>query len=854
MVTQSEWIAAHPPSSHPPSSGGGSGENTNLPPSVQTAIQLQVGSPPVVSYGSGSGIGGGRTISDIQTATKGGLSIEGKTKEQLTPKELALYKIWGARGLMPKEQTERVTAEQLAMKRLETERQQQVSLPVQYANLKKNEIMPQQLQEQIRQQQMDQPYTTTAPYTISTSFKPMAIPKEIQAGIRQEQYEKAIGITKVSSPLGPTIKVPLSPTIPERVASGAKGFFKETVQSVGEGSVEVYKLGRNVVMSGVRDVKYALGSKEPIYSSELKASSLLEDVNIGKIAKGAGTVATGYLLAGTVPFPKVVNPILGTVATVDFIRNPSPEKLGQYGAMALVAGGLEIAGRPMELLRFNRLTAIPKSETAPYFPQLQVKPVRLEGGKIVGVNIGLREGQQRFSDIFTAPQIKILKTEFGIPVEVGRPRGNIVIPTKQLALGRLEKIPEIPRLVRQKPTAIVTYHAGNIPPTIKIARGEPVYSFKDLAYAEGWKAKQGYKDIYKIASTDFIADTQKYSRPLIVSGKIVAKTSEGNEFILRNIVSQKNILTGKTTKIKTGQLALSDFGIKSPISQTPKNIAGIKRLSKPWVLAGETKSKPVESGTEGGKLNLISVSKEPEKIFESLKPSGQGLLLKTKVVPEIKIKSKEETRQGSTSKKKEKTMIVPIIDITAKAKIKSGQDIIPKTNQISLLIPTVKQNIDTSQKQSQQQEQILKLDTIQIDIQKPRPQEPKRPEPEKPNPPPPILDEETTKKAYSKLFVSKKKSKFISQIKRRGKFIPIGSFESAEKALGFGIEKTRKTLGASTRVISEQGIIMPKYIPEDFYLSKKSAGVIIQRRERRLSSSSEIFELKQSKRGRMKWF
>ena len=80
MGVQSEWQASHPPKETPPpqpkgsgggSSGGNSSTISNLPPSVQQAIKNQQGNQGQVAYGSGSGIGGGRTIKDIERASVG---------------------------------------------------------------------------------------------------------------------------------------------------------------------------------------------------------------------------------------------------------------------------------------------------------------------------------------------------------------------------------------------------------------------------------------------------------------------------------------------------------------------------------------------------------------------------------------------------------------------------------------------------------------------------------------------------------------------------------------------------------------------------------------------------------------
>jgi len=90
------------------------------------------------------------------------------------------------------------------------------------------------------------------------------------------------------------------------------------------------------------------------------------------------------------------------------------------------------------------------------------------------------------------------------------------------------------------------------------------------------------------------------------------------------------------------------------------------------------------------------------------------------------------------------------------------------------------------------------------------------------------------------------KDLFVGEIRRRGKFFEVarGSLDTALKS---SIGKVRSSLGASFRVL-QGGKPVKVSAPFGFGYSKRDKFVIVQRRNLRLSSPSEVREIKQSRK------
>jgi hypothetical protein len=93
-----------------------------------------------------------------------------------------------------------------------------------------------------------------------------------------------------------------------------------------------------------------------------------------------------------------------------------------------------------------------------------------------------------------------------------------------------------------------------------------------------------------------------------------------------------------------------------------------------------------------------------------------------------------------------------------------------------------------------------------------------------------------------------KKPIFTAQKRRKGKFISIGTFETKEAAFDAGKLNIEQNLGASTRVLTQEGkVVRPSVFSPKFYESKKEEGVLIQKRGFRLGTFGERKEIQSAK-------
>ena len=85
---------------------------------------------------------------------------------------------------------------------------------------------------------------------------------------------------------------------------------------------------------------------------------------------------------------------------------------------------------------------------------------------------------------------------------------------------------------------------------------------------------------------------------------------------------------------------------------------------------------------------------------------------------------------------------------------------------------------------------------------------------------------------------------FTVLVRRRGVFRPVGEFADLQKAFGAGETIVGDTAAASFKVVDRSGRpLIPKGFGDDFRLSDKEAGVLIERRERRIQSAGELREI-----------
>lgn len=88
------------------------------------------------------------------------------------------------------------------------------------------------------------------------------------------------------------------------------------------------------------------------------------------------------------------------------------------------------------------------------------------------------------------------------------------------------------------------------------------------------------------------------------------------------------------------------------------------------------------------------------------------------------------------------------------------------------------------------------------------------------------------------------KEEFLLEVRRGGQFLPFGTFAKARQAFTAGASRVRQTASASFRVTQKgQPVIESSIYGKEFRPSKVEEGVIVQRRERRISTPGELGEI-----------
>lgn len=92
-------------------------------------------------------------------------------------------------------------------------------------------------------------------------------------------------------------------------------------------------------------------------------------------------------------------------------------------------------------------------------------------------------------------------------------------------------------------------------------------------------------------------------------------------------------------------------------------------------------------------------------------------------------------------------------------------------------------------------------------------------------------------------FKDKKKSRFVVEVRRRGKFSKVGEFADLSQATEKGLKEVKSSAAASFRIKSTEGQNVFVQTPFGYGRSKKDFNVIVQPREQRISSFGEKQEI-----------
>jgi len=460
--------------------------------------------------------------------------------------------------------------------------------------------------------------------------------------------------------------------------------------------------------------------------------------------------------------------------------------------------------------KFDYLISSQKKPTyySRYEPQYQIKPILTESGKVIGYDLGLRQGQQVFSEKFTAPKIKTGKTESGIVVEIGRPRKNIIpaqtqkavkefIPEKQVDISISDKVIIIKKIDSPKPETF----------DIKKTKITPTKKTELIKYGieSPIKDKNIVSKIRKEMSMDSPFAKEMKNKIDLFNLKQAKSTKE-------TITIQEKKPTPKIEIVKTEQPTA-----KRKIFSTSGKIVLITPEQEYY------NQEPYFNLREENKIKSdikINVLTQPEIKFTVL-PS-----IKSNIFSDNKIKVNEK------SKIKSKIISDTKLDISQKSK----QDVIQR------------QDIMSKQDVIQRQDIIQKEEVIQDIIYKQKIV-------------PEIIIPKIPKIKFPKKETAGRKERYNILVRRKGKFQRIGEAKSIKSAFRRGAFAVDVSAAASFKI---QPIGSSKRIRNPFsYLSakrfttaKREPGVFVERSKFRISTPGErgeitakgLFSLKQQRK------
>ena len=778
--------------------------------------------------------------------------------------------------------------------------------------------------------------------------------KEVGAGIRKKLQEKEIQQTKTGTFYEPTRAVPPI-TFIEKV--------KEEIPEI------------ELIGKGIKEVpKYFYG-----VGADIKSDGLFPSKRIAEIRRQEGLTfiskpevqAVGAIAALMAAPPIIqlgVGGIFYTSEIERFIKNPSIIRPAAIATISLLPYAIKAVKKSVvpqikasvERVFFSKPdsniipikgTQFVKSRLAPYSPQYETRPILTEIGKQVGIDIVLKPGQQKFPNIFDAPAVKTGKTEFGLPIELGRPPRNIVPIEKQFALkeilpnkvleiirikdvkgrltpegygkfleskGVLNFVPESSNIAFKSNSRLLGFYKlegkGTIP-TVEVVTGlgkvKPKVLAHELIHFE--QSMNQPKIFYaepilpkKITTTLLGKKWGSYvsyrSQPAEIGAFGLQKSYAKKGFevnlgkevyfkVSQPFTKEKLPPIPKLTTTASRQIELKNFGFKNPLSKEILKKPIIKKVSKSIIDIPEPEA--ITTQKTGKTILILKTKVEPKTHTKTLKMETIKPRVETETTtifpktPFIDVTyERQETSLYNIEREKGLTtqgvIIIPkqIITPTLTAGLrpttmlsqksilevdlgtKQKQELNIKSDQIISVIQ------EQTPKQDQKQEQDIGLDLAQkqtqiqdikqdLDFFKPR-----KPIPEIPEIIIPKGRKEEVISKKSKSMIGKTEA-FIPELKRFGKFMPVGKATTLESALDIATKAAKTTLGATFRVRKVKAI--PKTIKtsgefgkyrkefRQFSLKKGKKTPLpqftfIQKRSSRLGTKAEVKEIFRAKR------
>ena len=264
-------------------------------------------------------------------------------------------------------------------------------------------------------------------------------------------------------------------------------------------------------------------------------------------------------------------------------------------------------------------------------------------------------------------------------------------------------------------------------------------------------------------------------------------------------------------------------------------------------------TKPITIQTKGGAKQVSNIKfaqiKQP---ISTLNPQAVGQTSWLKTDQEIKqlqnTKQTQQTKQTQNTKQDQNQQLNQKLALDQDTKQETKQDQALKSAlrnaQGSLTTSQVNQNTKLDTKTTPDTKTRLK--TPQVPKQRPRLQRPVRParpsrlsEPKQPERNRGGFRLPSLKSVNGK---KKKKGIFEVLVRRKGEFRTVGVVKTPQKAVSLGARVTANTLGATFKVKGPGKFRTPTGF------RKKSAGVFVEPRNKRLSTGGEIREIKKARR------
>ena len=313
-----------------------------------------------------------------------------------------------------------------------------------------------------------------------------------------------------------------------------------------------------------------------------------------------------------------------------------------------------------------------------------------------------------------------------------------------------------------------------------------------------------------------------------------------------------------------------------------------KTPSQGVIIKEETKDLPTEGGTVLQQKVIVIEEEEAKPVAETITKQEEVILEKMKS-QELK-EEKQKTGEETITKKKYKVVSVQESALREGFAGKVGEKAVTKTKQIaphrfqqltillsrtaasSMVGSAVKLKQQQEQLQKQHQDQLrkqqekTKTDTItltelllrtttkektrgeQLTSELARfwesrpPAKPVSPREKPPELPPSIRLGKSEKPLFG--------SRFVAEIKRRGRFRRIGVFKSPEEAFKEAAKTVDTTAAASFRVKSDKEEILsklPSFLKNKFRMSKITPGLIVEKTKYRISTPGEKSEIRPKK-------